>query len=35
MIEYLDRIGFLRPQTQFIHAIWLNPREIEFSRKRV
>jgi guanine deaminase len=29
MIEYLDRIGFLKPQTQFIHAIWLNPREID------
>ena len=29
MIEYLDRIGFLKPNTQFIHAIWLNPREIE------
>ena len=33
MIEYLDRIGFLRPQTQFIHAIWLNPREIELLAK--
>jgi guanine deaminase len=29
MVEYLDRIGFLKPQTQFIHAIWLNPREID------
>jgi len=29
MIEYLDRIGFLKPQTQLIHAIWLNPREID------
>jgi 5-methylthioadenosine/S-adenosylhomocysteine deaminase len=29
MIEYLDRIDFLRPQTQFIHAIWLNPRDID------
>jgi len=28
-IEYLHRIGFLRPNTQFIHAIWLTPREIE------
>ena len=33
MIEYLDRIDFLRPQTQFIHAIWLNPREIELLAK--
>jgi len=29
MIEYLDRIGFMKPKTQFIHGIWLNPREIE------
>jgi 5-methylthioadenosine/S-adenosylhomocysteine deaminase len=29
MIEYLDRIGFLKPKTQLIHAIWLNPREID------
>ena len=29
MIEYLDRIGFLKPNTAFIHAVWLNPREIE------
>lgn len=29
MIEYLNRIGFLKPQTALIHAIWLNPREIE------
>jgi len=28
-IEYLDRIGFMKPKTQFIHGIWLNPREIE------
>lgn len=28
MVEYLDRIGFLKPKTQFIHGIWLNPREI-------
>ena len=28
MIEYLERIGFLKPDTQLIHAIWLNPREI-------
>lgn len=29
MIEYLDRIGFMKPKTQFIHGVWLNPREIE------
>lgn len=29
MIEYLDRIGFMKPKTAFIHGIWLNPREIE------
>jgi guanine deaminase len=29
MIEYLDRIGFLKPKTALIHAIWLNPREID------
>jgi 5-methylthioadenosine/S-adenosylhomocysteine deaminase len=29
MVEYLDRIGFLKPNTSLIHAVWLNPREIE------
>ncbi len=29
MVEYLDRIGFMKPKTAFIHACWLNPREIE------
>jgi len=29
MVEYLDRIGFLAPNTSLIHAVWLNPREIE------
>jgi 5-methylthioadenosine/S-adenosylhomocysteine deaminase len=29
MVEYLDRIGFMKPNTAFIHANWLNPREIE------
>src|SRR5262249_6159065 len=29
MVEYLERIGFLKPNTQLIHAIWLNPREID------
>ena len=29
MIEYLQRIGFLRPRTSLIHCVWLNPREID------
>lgn len=29
MIEYLDSIGFLKPKTQIIHGVWLNPRELE------
>lgn len=29
IVEYLDRIGFLQPATSLIHAVWLNPREIE------
>jgi 5-methylthioadenosine/S-adenosylhomocysteine deaminase len=29
MIEYLDRIGFMKPNTAFIHGVWLTPREIE------
>ncbi len=29
MVEYLDRVGFLKPATSLIHAVWLNPREIE------
>jgi 5-methylthioadenosine/S-adenosylhomocysteine deaminase len=33
LIEYLHRIGFLKPNTQFIHAVWLNPREIEILAK--
>ena len=33
LIEYLNRIGFLKPNTQFIHAIWLNPREIEIMAR--
>jgi guanine deaminase len=28
MVEYLARIGFLKPATSLIHAVWLNPREI-------
>lgn len=27
-VEYLARIGFLKPKTSLIHAVWLNPREI-------
>jgi guanine deaminase len=29
MVEYLDRIGFMKPNTAFIHGVWLNPREID------
>lgn len=29
MVEYLDRLGLLKPRTALIHAVWLNPREIE------
>jgi guanine deaminase len=29
LIEYLARIGFLKPATSLIHAVWLNPREID------
>jgi guanine deaminase len=29
MVEYLDRLGFLKPKTSLIHAVWLNPGEIE------
>ena len=29
MVEYLQRVGFLKPNTSLIHAAWLNPREIE------
>jgi 5-methylthioadenosine/S-adenosylhomocysteine deaminase len=28
MVEYLGRIGFLKPRTSLIHCVWLNPREI-------
>lgn len=28
MVEYLAEIGFLKPATSLIHAVWLNPREI-------
>lgn len=29
MIEYLHRIGFMKPNTTFIHGIWLTPHEID------
>ena len=29
MVEYLHELGFMKPRTQFIHAIWLNPRDLE------
>jgi guanine deaminase len=29
MIEHLDRLGFLAPATSLIHAVWLNPGEID------
>lgn len=28
MVEHLADIGFLKPATSLIHAVWLNPREI-------
>ncbi|MGE4239952.1 amidohydrolase family protein [Ramlibacter sp.] len=28
MVEYLAEVGFLKPATSLIHAVWLNPREI-------
>ncbi|HEV7576320.1 MAG TPA: amidohydrolase family protein [Caldimonas sp.] len=28
IVEYLDRIGFLKPATSLIHAVWLSPGEI-------
>ena len=33
LVEYLHKLGFLKPNTQFIHAIWLNPREIDILAK--
>jgi 5-methylthioadenosine/S-adenosylhomocysteine deaminase len=29
IVEWLARIGFLKPATSLIHAVWLNPREID------
>ncbi|GAA5234204.1 amidohydrolase family protein [Verticiella sediminum] len=28
IVEYLARIGFLKPATSLVHAVWLNPREM-------
>lgn len=28
-VEYLDRIGFLKPKTTLIHGVWLTPRDVE------
>ena len=28
LIEHLDQLGFLKPTTSLIHAVWLNPREV-------
>ena len=28
MLEHVARLGFLKPATSLIHAVWLNPREI-------
>jgi len=33
LVEYLDRIGFLKPRTALVHCIWLTPREIEILAK--
>jgi guanine deaminase len=29
IVEYLHRIGFLKPATSLIHAVWLTPHEID------
>ncbi len=34
MVEYLDSLGFMKPNTQFIHAVWLNPRELDLIAER-
>lgn len=33
IVEHLAGIGFLSPRTSLIHAVWLNPREIEALAK--
>lgn len=34
MIEYLDRIGFLKPGTSIIHGVWVTPGELEILARR-
>jgi 5-methylthioadenosine/S-adenosylhomocysteine deaminase len=34
IVEYLDRIGFLKPATSLIHAVWLSPAEIAIMVRR-
>lgn len=29
MVQYLDRLGFLKPATSLIHGVWLTPLDIE------
>jgi 5-methylthioadenosine/S-adenosylhomocysteine deaminase len=29
MVEYLNHIGFLRPDVSLIHAVWLTPRDVD------
>lgn len=29
MVEHLHDVGFLKPGTSLVHAVWLNPREID------
>lgn len=33
IVEHLANIGFLSPRTSLIHAVWLNPREIDALAK--
>lgn len=34
MIEYLDRVGFLKEKTTVIHGVWVTPSEIEILARR-
>jgi len=34
MIEYLDRIGFLKPDTSVIHSVWVTPDELDILARR-
>jgi guanine deaminase len=34
MIEYLDRIGFLKPGTSVIHGVWVTPGELDILARR-